>query len=268
MATPTEIKGILLEKTEAERDEMLDLVRAKHRNLTDLEIRQLYHLAMSYGLDPNRREIWAVKYGTAPATIFVGRDGLLAIGHKTGQLDGLETMALVQDETGAIHETMITYPGAKLIGASCTIWRKDMSHPIKVAVPIGEYNTKKGNWATMPETMIKKVAEAHALRRAFSVHGLYIPEEMDQAQEPPPQEPPAPISRKVQEKTPEKTLGDLDEAELEKIMEPMREVAGKIAEKEDISLENVLEDMAPNLMQKTLTEAREIFKKLRRRLKA
>jgi len=31
--------------------------------------------------------------------------------------------------------------------------------------------------------MIRKVAEAHCLRRAFSIHGLYLPEEFKQAQE-------------------------------------------------------------------------------------
>jgi len=36
-----------------------------------------------------------------------------------------------------------------------------------------------GPWYTMPQTMIKKVAEAGALRRAFDLGGLYIEEEMD-----------------------------------------------------------------------------------------
>ena len=46
-----------------------------------------------------------------------------------------------------------------------------------------EYNTGKAMWAKMPETMIKKVAEAAALRMAFpdELGGLYAQEEMDQA---------------------------------------------------------------------------------------
>jgi len=35
-----------------------------------------------------------------------------------------------------------------------------------------------GPWYSMPQTMIKKVAEAGALRRAFDLGGLYIQEEM------------------------------------------------------------------------------------------
>src|SRR6056297_865503 len=164
-----------------EMQEMLDLIRAKHKNLSDVEIKHLYHLASGYGLDPNKNEIWAVKYGTAPATIFVGRDGLLGIAHKTGQLDGLETKVIVLKKDGEPAETDIAYPGTKLIGAKCTVYRKDMSRNITVSVKIDEYNSNKSNWRSMPETMIKKVAEAHALRRAFSIHGVYIPEEFDQA---------------------------------------------------------------------------------------
>jgi len=164
-----------------EMQEMLDLIRAKHKNLTDVEIKHLYHLASSYGLDPNKNEIWAVKYGNTPATIFVGRDGLLGIGHKTGQLDGMETKVIVLTKDGEPRETDITYPGTKLIGAKCTVYRKDTSHDFTVSVRLDEYNSNKSNWRSMPETMIKKVAEAHALRRAFSIHGVYIPEEFDQA---------------------------------------------------------------------------------------
>lgn len=162
------------------RQEMKDLIKAKYNNLTEVEMLHLFHLAKDYGLDPNKREIWAVKYGNKPAAMFVGRDGLLAIAHKTGEFDGMDTQALVVTKSGDIQAVDITYPGAKLVGAKCTIYRKDMSHAVSVSVRLDEYNTNKNNWQKMPETMIKKVAEAHALRRAFSIHGVYTPEEMDQ----------------------------------------------------------------------------------------
>jgi hypothetical protein len=60
-------------------------------------------------------------------------------------------------------------------------------------VSMDEYNSGQGLWVqnpktpwlkAKPETMIKKVAEAHALRMAFqdSFAGTYIEEEMDPAQ--------------------------------------------------------------------------------------
>jgi hypothetical protein len=60
-----------------------------------------------------------------------------------------------------------------------------MSHPFYVEVYLKEYlkpqspGQKPGPWQTMPRVMIQKVAESSALRRAFSVSGLYCPEEID-----------------------------------------------------------------------------------------
>lgn len=48
-----------------------------------------------------------------------------------------------------------------------------------------EYNTNKSTWAGKPATMIQKVAEAHAFRKAFPMvmSGLYTPEELPDEQE-------------------------------------------------------------------------------------
>jgi len=49
-------------------------------------------------------------------------------------------------------------------------------------VALSEYHTGKNPWTRMPETMIKKVAEASALRMAFpdELGGVYSQEEMNQ----------------------------------------------------------------------------------------
>jgi hypothetical protein len=41
-----------------------------------------------------------------------------------------------------------------------------------------EYDTGKSLWETKPQTMTIKVAEAHCLRRAFDICGVYTPDEM------------------------------------------------------------------------------------------
>jgi len=61
-----------------------------------------------------------------------------------------------------------------------------MSHPFEVEVYASEYSTGKNLWRDKPRTMIQKVAEAHALRRAFSISGLYAPEEIDTGDRPEP----------------------------------------------------------------------------------
>ena len=134
------------------------------KGATDNEFLVMMELANRYQLDPFSKQIWLVKYGDSPAQIFCGRDGYLAIAHRSGQFDGMES--------GTRKD------GDDLIGW-CKVYRKDMSHPFEVEVYASEYSTGKNLWRDKPRTMIQKVAEAHALRRAFSISGLYSPEEID-----------------------------------------------------------------------------------------
>ncbi len=131
---------------------------------TDDEFKLLLYQAKTYGLDPLVKQIWAVKYqASAPASIFVGRDGLLAIAHRSGMFDGMESGTKTVDN--------------KLYGWA-KVYRKDMRVPFSIEVSAKEYNKGQGTWSTHPETMIQKVAEAQALKRAFSISGIYTQEEM------------------------------------------------------------------------------------------
>lgn len=141
------------------------------RDCTDNEFLLLMQLAKTYQLDPFAKQIWAVKYGNNPAAIFCGRDGFLAIAHRSGKFDGMES------------GTRTDVDG--LVGW-CRVYRKDMSRPFEVEVSLSEYSTGKNLWQTKPKTMICKVAESHALRRAFGISGLYSPEEIDTGDRPEP----------------------------------------------------------------------------------
>ena len=131
------------------------------KGCTDDEFGVMMELARRYYLDPFSRQIWAIKYGNQPAMIFASRDGLLSIAHRSGFFDGIES-APNFDEKGA------------LISATCTVYRKDISHPFKKVVYLREYASSSNPlWKSKPITMLCKVAEAQALRQAFSVSGLY-----------------------------------------------------------------------------------------------
>ena len=153
--------------------EKLRLIRDMFaKGATDNEFGVMIELANRYQLDPFSRQIWLVKYGDSPAQIFAGRDGYLAIAHRSGVFDGMEADA-AKDADGEIY-------------GWCRVWRKDMSHPFEVKVYASEYSTGKNLWKDKPRTMIQKVAEAQCLRRAFSISGLYSPEEVDTSSKPAP----------------------------------------------------------------------------------
>jgi len=149
-------------------NDQINLIKATvARGCTQTEFELLMYLSAQYGLDPIRRQIWAVKYGNSPASIFTGRDGFLEIAHRSGQFDGMESGV----------KTIRESDQDELIGW-CKVFRKDMSHAFYVEVYEREYTTGKNLWQTKPRIMIQKVAESSCLRRAFSVSGLYCPEEM------------------------------------------------------------------------------------------
>lgn len=142
------------------------------KGATPDELRLFLYRCQNMGLDPLKpNQIHFVKYGNGPGTIVVGIDGFRAKAARTGKMAGIKREVL-RDESG------------RCVGARCTVFRTDWPHPAIEEVPLSEYNTGRGPWQKMPETMIKKVAEAAALRMAFpeDLGGVYTQEEMDQAE--------------------------------------------------------------------------------------
>lgn len=138
---------------------------------SDDEFNLLLYQAKTLHLDPLTKQIWAVKYTSdRPASIFIGRDGLLQLAHRSGAFDGMESGTKME--------------GTELIGWA-KVYRKDMRVPFSIEVSAKEYNRNQGTWNTHPKTMIQKVAEAQALRRAFQISGVYSPEEMPEQEKPP-----------------------------------------------------------------------------------
>lgn len=148
-------------------EEKYELVRSMFaKGCSNNEFLVLVELANKYNLDPFARQIWAVKYGSEPARIFAGRDGYLAVAHRSGQFDGMKAW-LNKAADGSIES------------ATCVVYRKDMKEPFEVTALMEEYNTHKGVWADKPGTMLIKVAQSQCLRQAFAITGLYDSTEFD-----------------------------------------------------------------------------------------
>lgn len=153
--------------------------------LTEAEFEFFKGLGLATNLDPFRKEIQVIKYGAAPAQIFVGRDGYRTIALKHPDYDYHQSDCVYDNDAfeiknGEVNHCYNVKNRGKLMGAYCIVKRKSSSKTVYHFVNFIEYTTGKNLWASKPETMIKKVSEAHSLRAAFpeELGGTYIPEEV------------------------------------------------------------------------------------------
>lgn len=172
MSTNIIVKENAIAHREWTEDEIQLITDTVAKNATKDELKLFLYRCKKMGLDPLKPgQIYFVKYNqNQPGTIVVGIDGFRSQAAKTGKHTGTKR-GVTRDDKG------------KCIGAWAEVYRSDWQHPAHEEVSMQEYNTGKAQWTKMPETMIKKVAEAAALRMAFpdDLGGVYSQEEMDQA---------------------------------------------------------------------------------------
>lgn len=154
-------------------EEEIQLIRdTVAKGATPQEFKLFLYRCRNMQLDPLKPgQIHFVKYGNSPGTMIVGIEGFRVRASRTGKHAGTKR-GVTRDEKGRCN------------GAWAEVYRTDWTQPAREEVSLAEYNTGKAQWAKMPETMIKKVAEASALRMAFpdELGGVYTKEEMDQAE--------------------------------------------------------------------------------------
>jgi len=154
-------------------DENLKAIQeAFGKNLTQAEFTMFVEMGKSLNLNPFVREIWAVKYNNQAPSIFIGRDGYRKNAQSQPDYNGHYKEAIYENdvfeiENGRVKHKINFKNRGQLIGAYCEVYRKGIEHPFRESVKFSEYNTGYSNWKKMPETMIKKVAEAQALRMAY-----------------------------------------------------------------------------------------------------
>lgn len=146
--------------------------------LTDDEFQFFIGLGKGLGANPFLREIWAVKYRSdQPANVFLGRDFYRRKAQEQPDYDGhLVDSVYSKDGFEVIngepkHTYNINSDRGHLVGAYCIVRKKNIKQPFYVFVRIEEYQQKTPVWTEKPDTMIKKVAEAQALRGAYQ--GLF-----------------------------------------------------------------------------------------------
>lgn len=141
------------------------------------------NVAKELGLNPITKEIWFIKRKSKVDNQWVeivepmtGRDSFLKIAHRSGQFGGIETDAKVESIASLDNNEWVN---KNELVATCKVFRRDIEKPFVVSVNYGEYvqRTNAGEitkfWKEKPHTMLKKVAESQALKKAFNIHGIY-----------------------------------------------------------------------------------------------
>ena len=163
--------------------EQIDTIRKTVAvNATPEELNMFLSLAYSYQLDPFAHEIWFVNM-EGRNTIITGRDGYLKIANRNVHYKGMQSDVVysgdkfMKDERG-IHHAYNAANRGQIIGAYAEVYRDDRVKPAYCYAPMKDYTRNSRVWRQYPHTMIQKVAEAMALKRAFSISGLVTDDEI------------------------------------------------------------------------------------------
>lgn len=160
------------------------ITRTVAKGATKDELSMFMHLSKQYGLDPFAKDIWFIKMGSSQPVIMTSRDGYLKIANRDSDFDGLVSDVVYANDKfsktkdGVNHEYSVKDRGP-IAGAYAMVYRKSRSFPVFVFAPMRDYAKPNGTWKQYPHAMILKVAEAMALKRAFSISGLVTKEELE-----------------------------------------------------------------------------------------
>lgn len=142
--------------------------------------RAMIDIARKRNLDPLAKQIQCVRFGGSWQFITT-IDGHRAIAEQTGQYAGNDAPVFTWPDP--IDKTKAGKKRPE--SATVTVYKILHGQRFGFAATVfwDEYNTGINNWSSMPCTMLAKVAESHALRKAFPavLSGTYTGDEMGQA---------------------------------------------------------------------------------------
>jgi phage recombination protein Bet len=155
------------------------------KGTTPTELAYFLNVAKSSGLNPFMKQIWCYKDHKCNIIIMAGRDGFLSIAQKDSRWNGMVSSEVYKEDlfnvdviNGIIEHKPNFTERETLIGAYCYIKPKGVDLGTFEYVNLKDYDKGQFIWNSHKNEMIKKVAEVHALKKAFGISGLYCEEEM------------------------------------------------------------------------------------------
>jgi phage recombination protein Bet len=182
-----------LARLDDEKRELLARTLCNGASRDELDL--FFNICERTGLDPFARQIYAVrrydrKAGREVMQTQVSIDGFRLVAQRSGEYAGQTAVAYCGTDGRWVDVWLNEEPPA---AARVGVYRKGFVEAVTAIALFREYAQRSkdgyltGMWGKMPTVMIAKCAEALALRKAFpaELSGLYTPEEMAQADNPP-----------------------------------------------------------------------------------
>lgn len=164
------------------REQIETIKNTVAKGATDSELQMFMHVAQTYGLDPFLKEIF---YSDKMHTIITSRDGYLKAAQRDPEFEGIQSMAVCENDdfeidvvAGTVKHAFGKGSRGKVIGAWAICSRKDRKPVISYA-SYDEYNQNNAIWSKYKSAMCCKVAEVFALKRQFGISGLVTQEEIE-----------------------------------------------------------------------------------------
>lgn len=185
VTTYQKVSNAINEAYSADQIEMIQSAVAK--DTTPQELAFFLSLCDRKGLDPFNKEVWCYKDHKGNLVMFTGRDGFLKMAQKNKDFDGMRSCEVCENDifeanvaTGEIDHKVTFADRGRVIGAYAIVFKRGGEKTIELATFTDYYKGKKANgdliysspWNTTPAEMIKKVAESHALKKAFGLTGI------------------------------------------------------------------------------------------------
>lgn len=151
------------------------------------EVSLFLQLCKSQRLNPFVKDAYLVKYGSNPAQMITNYQVFNRRACRNDNYAGIENGVVVLRNGEIVHKdgsAVYKAAGETLLGGWAKVHFKDNRKPAYAEVALDDYSTGKSNWQKMPGVMIEKCAKAAAWRLAFpdDFQGMYVSEEMQQAQ--------------------------------------------------------------------------------------
>ena len=154
------------------------------KNTSNTELALFLSICSGSKLNPFLKQIWCYKDNKDNLLVFAGRDGYLEIAQRSPLWNGMTSFAVYSNDEflcnifeGQVKLVPNFKDRGKLLGAVCYIKPKGCEQATIEWADINTYDKKQYVWNSHKDSQIMKVAEVHALKKAFGISGLQCEED-------------------------------------------------------------------------------------------